>query len=130
MATSPSATLGVALLAAVAFASFPSQTSAQAAPAPASPPPRYPTAGYVNLMQDVIINADLWDKEPRIFTANYAFEGIQGVVNGNLESYATAAGEEADISEKKRNCLTAVTSAGSPCPSPAAPDLPPSLLPA
>ena len=61
--------------------------------APAAPAPAYPTAGYVNLMQDVLINADLWDKEPRILTANYAFEGIQGVVNGNLEPYAVAAGE-------------------------------------
>ena len=40
----------------------------------------YPTSTYVALMSnDTLINADLWDETPQIFTANYAFEGIQGV---------------------------------------------------
>lgn len=40
----------------------------------------YPTSTYVALMSnDTLINADLWDETPKIFTANYAFEGIQGV---------------------------------------------------
>ncbi len=34
---------------------------------------------YRNLMQDVLINADLWDDTARIMSADYAFEGIQGV---------------------------------------------------
>lgn len=29
-----------------------------------------------------------------IITTNFAFEGIEGVVNGNQEQYARAAGEE------------------------------------
>ncbi|MFN3713899.1 MAG: hypothetical protein ACK4SX_09590 [Alcanivoracaceae bacterium] len=34
---------------------------------------------YLQLRRDVLINADLWDDEPRIITAGYGFEGIQGV---------------------------------------------------
>ena len=44
----------------------------------------YPTANYVALMSnDTLINADLWDEEPKIFTANYAFEGIEGIEGTN-----------------------------------------------
>jgi hypothetical protein len=86
----------------------------------------YPTAGYLNLMQDILINADLWDKEPRIFTANYAFEGIQGVVNGNIESYATAAGEDASkLSEPPASVTGAGRAARRAPPAPH----PPPLLP-
>jgi hypothetical protein len=66
--------------------------SPAAAPAPA--PPTYPTQSYLTLMKenDIITNADIWDPELKIFTANYAFEGIKGVVNGTIESYVRAAG--------------------------------------
>jgi hypothetical protein len=38
-----------------------------------------PTASYQLLMQDILINADLWDTVPRIMASDYAFEGIIGV---------------------------------------------------
>ena len=64
-----------------------------AGPAPAPAPPTYPTASYTLLMKtDILDHADIWDEEPKIFTANYAFEGIKGVVNGTIEEYARAAG--------------------------------------
>jgi len=31
------------------------------------------------LMKDVLINADYWDNEPKIFSAEYAFDGILGI---------------------------------------------------
>ena len=47
---------------------------------------------YVALMSnDTLINADIWDDEPKIFTANYAFEGIQGV-EGTTKAAIEAAG--------------------------------------
>lgn len=53
----------------------------------------YPTAYYTSLMTtDVLVNADLFDPEPKIMSAKYAFEGIKGVPNGTIESYARAAG--------------------------------------
>jgi hypothetical protein len=64
------------------------------AQSPPPPPPTYPTQSYLNLMKlnDIITSADIWDEELKIFTANYAFEGIKGVVNGTIESYVRAAG--------------------------------------
>ena len=42
----------------------------------------YPTESYLTMMSnDTLLNADIWDLEPKIFTANYAFEGIEGVEN-------------------------------------------------
>ena len=63
------------------------------AQSPPPPDPQYPTASYLALMVDIIQNADLWSLTPQIFTANYAFEGIQGVVNGTTKEGAEAAGE-------------------------------------
>jgi len=40
-------------------------------------PPPSPT--YQSLMQDVLINADLWGDSPAILSANYGFQGIEGV---------------------------------------------------
>jgi len=62
--------------------------------APSPAPPTYPTQNYLTLMKenDIITNADIWDEELKIFAANYAFEGIEGVVNGTEESFARAAG--------------------------------------
>ena len=48
---------------------------------------------YVALMSnDTLINADIWDEEPKIFTANYAFEGIQGVEGTTKEAIEAAGG--------------------------------------
>jgi len=53
----------------------------------------YPTANYVTLMSnDTLINADLWDEEPKIFTANYAFEGIEGIEGTTQEAIEAAGG--------------------------------------
>lgn len=38
-----------------------------------------PSLSYQLLMQDILINADLWDTVPRILASDYAFEGIIGV---------------------------------------------------
>ncbi len=37
------------------------------------------TPAYLQLHRDVLINADLWDDQPRILAAGYGFEGIQGI---------------------------------------------------
>jgi hypothetical protein len=37
------------------------------------------TPAYLQLHRDVVINADLWDDQPRILAAGYGFEGIQGI---------------------------------------------------
>lgn len=51
-----------------------------------------PNLIYTSLLVDQIINADIWgtDSNPKILSANYAFEGIQGVTNG--EQYVVTAG--------------------------------------
>jgi hypothetical protein len=46
---------------------------AQALPDPKSFP------AYQQLRRDVLINADLWEQQPRILSAGYGFEGIQGI---------------------------------------------------
>ena len=38
-----------------------------------------PTASYRSLMRDKLINADMWDVKAEIMSANYGFEGIEGV---------------------------------------------------
>jgi hypothetical protein len=38
-----------------------------------------PTTTYEMLLQDVLINADMWDTKPEIMSAGYGFEGIEGV---------------------------------------------------
>jgi hypothetical protein len=49
-----------------------------------------PSLSYQSLMQDILINADLWGSTPAILSANYGFEGIEGVPQG--ESNVIAAG--------------------------------------
>jgi len=49
-----------------------------------------PSLSYQSLMQDVLINADLWGSTPEILSANYGFEGIEGVPEG--EANVIAAG--------------------------------------
>lgn len=61
---------------------------------PALPDPRQFPA-YLQLKRDVLINADLWEDAPRILSAGYGFEGIQGIPTllsaANLQA-AVAAG--------------------------------------
>lgn len=81
------------LLAALLLAGTAGALSADISPAVSpTPAPVYPTPSYVALMQDQMVNADIWDHTPKIFTANYAAEGISGVANGQLPQYAEAAG--------------------------------------
>jgi hypothetical protein len=49
-----------------------------------------PSISYQSLLQDVLINADLWGTQPEILSANYGFQGIEGVPQG--ESSVIAAG--------------------------------------
>lgn len=46
---------------------------------PASSQPAGPTASYLLLKQDVLINADLWDTQPRMLAAGLGFTEIIGV---------------------------------------------------
>lgn len=51
-------------------------------PLPTQPAPSQstgPTASYLLLKQDVLINADLWDTQPRMLAAGLGFTGIIGV---------------------------------------------------
>lgn len=41
--------------------------------------PRGPSATYLLLKQDILINADLWDSEPKMIAAGLGFTGIIGV---------------------------------------------------
>jgi hypothetical protein len=55
--------------------------SAQASVAYKAPSELY--RGYpISLMVDLITNSDLWASTPKMMSANYAFEGIQGTPNG------------------------------------------------
>jgi hypothetical protein len=38
-----------------------------------------PSITYQSLLKDKLINADLWGEKPEILSANYGFEGIEGV---------------------------------------------------
>ncbi|MCX7115615.1 MAG: hypothetical protein NTW08_06895 [Gammaproteobacteria bacterium] len=50
-----------------------------------------PTPAYQSLMQDILINADLWGDTPEILAANYGFEGIEGV-QGTEDAVIAAGG--------------------------------------
>ena len=49
-----------------------------------------PTVTYQTLLTDRLINADMWDTVPRIMSAGYGFEGIQGVGSINEQNPAQA----------------------------------------
>ena len=49
-----------------------------------APLPATPTASYLLLKQDVLINADLWDAEPRMLAAGLGFTEIIGVAGLDL----------------------------------------------
>jgi hypothetical protein len=69
------------------------------------------TSTYTTLMQDVLIEADLWSPRAEIMSANLGFEGIIGVPNGDQESPARAAGgtwETVTCSDPTTRALTTV----------------------
>lgn len=71
-----------------------------------------PTLTYRALMTDIIIEADLWTTEPELLSANYAFEGIEGV---NFdEDDVRAAGGAWNTTDCNNPPNGAVTSAQSP----------------
>lgn len=47
---------------------------------------------YDDLMQDVLVEADIWDPEPKMLVANYGFEGIIGIPLPYNEQAVRAAG--------------------------------------
>ncbi len=75
------------------------------------PPPSLP---YQSLMQDVLINADLWGGDtPQILSANYGFEGIEGVPG--YEAAVIAAGGTWEVIAPELNAsFAAHTTAATP----------------
>lgn len=55
-----------------------------------------PSPSYRLLMQDILINADLWSEVPEILSAGYGFEGIIGVP-GNKQAVIDAGGTWQDL---------------------------------
>lgn len=64
------------------------------------------------LREDILINADLWSDQPEIMSADYGFEGIEGVQQG--ESYVIAAGGAWEIVTTPDPPYLALTSAKTP----------------
>ena len=81
-----------------------------------------PTAvpAYLQLRRDVLINADLWEDEPRILAAGFGFEGIMGVpglLSASNLSRAVSAGAGVNLDWAALDPvppLRNLTSAGSP----------------
>jgi len=69
-----------------------------------------PNTVYQTLLANPLINADVWDDTPKIMSANYAFEGIQAVPNG--ESFVVNAGGAWNIISTPDAAYGAFTSAG------------------
>lgn len=69
---------------------------------------RPPTPSYQTLMQDVLINSDLWTDEPEILSANYAFDNITGVPFGTQAAVRAAGGtwEKLDCADPAQRALT------------------------
>jgi hypothetical protein len=67
---------------------------------------------YLPLLEDVLINADLWSDKPEIMSAGYGFQGIQGVPQG--ESYVIAAGGAWETVITPNPPYRALTSAAAP----------------
>ncbi|MBU6337843.1 MAG: hypothetical protein KGR19_08550, partial [Acidobacteria bacterium] len=45
---------------------------------------------YATLMQDVLINADYWDRKPKMLAAGLGFTNILGVTNADSTDLAVA----------------------------------------
>lgn len=71
-----------------------------------------PSLSYQSLMQDVLTNADLWGSTPEILSANYGFEGIEGVAEG--EANVVAAGGTWEIVTTPDAPYAAFTTANTP----------------
>ncbi len=65
-------------------------------PAAAKAEPDGPTPSYQILMQDILINADLWSDTAEMLSAGYGFEGIIGVP-GNKDDVIAAGGAWQDL---------------------------------
>lgn len=68
---------------------------------------------YQLLMQDILINADLWSDVPEILSANYGFEGIIGVP-GNQQAVIDAGGAWQDLPGFEDPPYRAQTSSATP----------------
>ena len=51
-----------------------------------------PTRSFQLLMQDVLVNSDLWTPTPQILSAGYGFDNILGIPDGDNEATVRAAG--------------------------------------
>jgi hypothetical protein len=71
-----------------------------------------PSLSYLSLMQDVLINADLWGDTPAILSANYGFQGIEGVPQG--EQNVIAAGGAWETITTPGAAYSAYTTASTP----------------
>ncbi len=71
-----------------------------------------PSLSYQSLMQDVLINADLWGTTPAILSANYGFQGIEGVPQG--EANVIAAGGAWETITTPGAAYNAFTTASTP----------------
>jgi hypothetical protein len=69
-----------------------------------------PNAVYQTLLTSPLVNADVWDNTPKIMSANYAFEGIQAIPNG--ESFVVNAGGAWNIISTPGAAYAAFTAAG------------------
>ena len=72
-----------------------------------------PSASYKILMQDILINADLWSATPEILSAGYGFEGIIGV-DGNKEAVLAAHSAWLDLPGYENPPLRSQTSSPTP----------------
>ncbi len=75
----------------------------------------FPTATYLSLKQDILIEADLWRDTPEILAANYAFEGNIGILPLNKTGVIAAGGTWMDLPPEmaERAPTRAFTSAAS-----------------
>jgi len=71
-----------------------------------------PSLTYQSLMQDVLIDADLWGDSPAILSANYGFEGIEGVPG--YEAAVIAAGGAWEVITTPDAAYAAYTTAQTP----------------
>jgi hypothetical protein len=74
------------------------------------PPPSIP---YHSLIDDKLINADLWGDKPEILSANYGFQGIEGVP-GNKLGVIAAGGAWMNIPPQEDPSFAAYTTAQTP----------------
>lgn len=72
-----------------------------------------PSPTYQLLMQDIIINADLWSDAPEILSAGYGFEGIMGVP-GDRQAVIDAGGAWQDLPGYENPPYSTQTSSATP----------------